>query len=396
MREKLKQIIQKFKYHNCCVIVPTYNNAATIESVLNDVLSYCEDVIVVNDGSTDETSEKLKEYRSNITLVEYKQNQGKGHALITGFRAARAEGYNYAITIDSDGQHYASDLEVFLDALSENEKSVLIGARKQAKEHQSKGSKFANNFSNFWFKIETGESPEDTQSGYRLYPLKPISKMKFFTKKYEFEIEVLVRLSWRGYNIRTIPVNVFYPPIEERVSHFRPGRDFIRISILNTVLVFLALIFFLPRNMFRKFRTKSLKTIFKESIVGSKTSTTMAAISVGYGVFFGIVPIWGYQLIVGLSLAHFLKLHKGIVFLAANISIPPMIPIILYFSYVLGGFILGNGTWSIHLSEVTMDTVKNDIIQYIVGSLVLAISAGLGIGFLSFWIIKLIRLRRSN
>ena len=122
----------------------------------------------------------------------------------------------------------------------------------------------------------------------------------------------------------------------------------------------------------------------------------MAAVSIGYGVFFGIVPIWGYQLIVGLSLAHLLKLHKGIVFLAANISIPPMIPVILYFSYVLGGYLMGNGTWTIHLSDINFDTMKNDIVQYIVGSFALAAGAGFVFGFLSFWIIKFIRLIRSK
>ena len=93
-------------------------------------------------------------------------------------------------------------------------------------------SSFGNKFSNFWFKVETGITLPDTQTGFRLYPLEPISKMKLFTTKFETEIEVIVKLAWKNVKCIPIKINVLYDP-NERVTHFRPLRDFTRISILK-------------------------------------------------------------------------------------------------------------------------------------------------------------------
>jgi hypothetical protein len=119
-------------------------------------------------------------------------------------------------------------------------------------------SNFGNNFSNFWFWFETGLRMPDTQSGYRLYPIKALKELTFFTRKYEFEIEVLVRASWSGIEIKSIPVKVFYPEKEKRVSHFRPFWDFSRISVLNTVLVTITLLYIKPRDFFRSIKKKTL------------------------------------------------------------------------------------------------------------------------------------------
>jgi hypothetical protein len=118
-------------------------------------------------------------------------------------------------------------------------------------------SSFGNKFSNFWFWVETGLKMPDTQSGYRLYPVRQMKDIRFFTQKYEFEIEVLVRSSWKGIRIDTVPVNVFYPSKEERISHFRPFRDFGRISVLNTVLVTIAFLYIKPRDFYLLIKKKT-------------------------------------------------------------------------------------------------------------------------------------------
>jgi len=389
VNNKMLQFKQSFKENKCCVIIPTYNNATTIVQVVTDVLDYCEDVYVINDGSTDETLSVLEKYKESIKCISYKNNQGKGNALLLGFRNAFEDGFKHAITIDSDGQHFASDLPVFLEKLKEEKEAILIGARKLNQKNLSKGSNFANKFSNFWFKIETGISLPDTQSGYRLYPLSPIYKRKFFSKKYEFEIEIIVRLSWKGYKVRSVPIDVFYPTRDKRVSHFRPFKDFFRISVLNTVLVFLGLLYFLPKNMVRKYKNKKLKQIIKEDILGGNSPIHKIAISIGFGVFMGIVPIWGYQLAVGFSLAHVFKLNKSIFFVFANISLPPMIPFILYLSFVLGGYILGDISWTIEIEDVSFETVKENLKQYLVGSMALAILAGSIFGIASYILLEI-------
>lgn len=252
MTTPLQQIFSEKKV---CVLVPTYNNAGTLEAVLNKLLSYTMDVLVVNDGSTDSTEHILKSIPA-VRAKSYAQNQGKGFALRTGFDFARSLGYEYAITIDSDGQHYADDLVRFAEALEENPNAIIIGSRNMNQSAVPGKSSFGNKFSNFWFWVNTGIRRNDTQSGYRLYPLKPLSEINFVTKKYEFEIEVLVRAAWAGVDVIEVPVKVYYPEKEKRISHFRPFRDFSRISVLNTVLVTIALLYIKPRDFFRRFKKK--------------------------------------------------------------------------------------------------------------------------------------------
>jgi glycosyltransferase involved in cell wall biosynthesis len=245
-----------FKQQKICVIVPTYNNARTLPQVLAGVLLYTDQVIVVNDGSTDHTSDVVKDF-PHIAVVTYATNQGKGYALRRGFRHAVDAGYDYAITIDSDGQHYADDLPVFLQMLPAHANAIIIGSRNMDQENVPGKSSFGNKFSNFWFWVETGIRRNDTQSGYRLYPVRALQSLTFFTRKYEFEIEVMVRAAWAGIEVQEVPVKVFYPEKEKRISHFRPFKDFSRISVLNTVLVTIAFLYIKPRDLIRGLKKKT-------------------------------------------------------------------------------------------------------------------------------------------
>ncbi|MEX2410127.1 MAG: glycosyltransferase family 2 protein, partial [Candidatus Paceibacterota bacterium] len=279
--------------YKVCVLIPTYNNKKTLAKVLDEVLMETSNVIVVNDGSTDNTASIL-EYYPQIVLVDYKKNRGKGVALRKGFQMARELGYDYAITIDSDGQHFADDIPVFLEAIHKEPYPILlIGNRNMKQEGVPKRSSFGNRFSNFWFWFETGIKLKDTQSGYRVYPLKAIPK-KYFTTKFEFEIEIIVRSAWNGIPVKNIPVKVYYDQ-QDRVSHFRPFKDFFRISVLNTVLVFVMLLYIKPRDFFRNFKRKSIHKFIKEDILESSDSKSIKSFSVALGVFIGISPIWGFQ-----------------------------------------------------------------------------------------------------
>ena len=236
-----------FKQRKVCVLVPTYNNAQTLRQVLRDVLEYTDQVVVVNDGSTDGTSDILKEF-THLNILNFPSNKGKGYALRMGFKRAVELGYDYAITIDSDGQHYADDLPVFLKKLEAHPSAIIIGARNMEHASIPGKSSFGHKFSNFWFWVEAGYRVNDTQSGYRLYPVKLLNDFTFVTRKYEFEIEVLIRASWSGIEVTDTPIKVFYAEKGKRISHFRPFWDFTRISILNTFLVIIALLYIKPRD----------------------------------------------------------------------------------------------------------------------------------------------------
>lgn len=354
---------------NFCVIVPTYNNSKTLRRVLDAVLAQTRNVIVVNDGSTDETAQILSGY-PQITPIKFAQNSGKGKALREGFKKAVAMGHDYAITIDSDGQHFATDIPAFIEEIRANGAALLIGSRNMKQEGVPGKSSFGNNFSNFWFWFETGIRMEDTQSGFRLYPLRRIPK-KYVTNKFEFEIEVIVRSAWKGIPVKNIPIQILYDP-NERVSHFRPFRDFTRISILNTVLVTMALLYIKPRDLLRKIKKKGLKKFLLENILESDDSNATKALSIALGIFIGLSPIWGFHTISVLFLAALLQLNKAIAFAFSNISFPPMIPLIIYGSLKLGGiFIKGNMPLVLD-SSITLEAIKNNIAQYLIGSFILA------------------------
>lgn len=377
----LSEVKDAISERNICVLIPTYNNEKTLKRVIDGVLDYTDNIIVVNDGSTDSTSEILKNY-TQITVLNLPANKGKGNGLKTGFRKAKKLGFDYAITIDSDGQHYPDDIPVFVEALiNENEDVLFIGNRNMSQDGIPKKSSFGNRFSNFWFWFETGIKLEDTQSGYRLYPLHKIPK-KYFTPKFEFEIEIIVRTAWRHVPVKNVPIKVLYDPAE-RVSHFRPFKDFTRISILNTILVTITLLYIIPRNFVNNFKKKSFKRFIKEDVLESEGTNRIKAFSIALGVFIGFSPFWGFHTLLVISLAVLFKLNKVLAFVASNVSLPPFIPFIIVASLFLGSpFVYGNSDFL--NQEWNFDLVKNNILQYVIGSLILASTMSVITGIVTF------------
>lgn len=249
-------VSKAMRSHGICVIIPTYNNAGTLARVLTDVLEYAPDVIVVNDGSTDNTAEVLREFKDRVDIVSYSRNRGKGYALKTGLTHARRHGFDYALTIDSDGQHRASDIPKMVQAVIEHPGALVVGARDLTNVDINGKSSFANKFSNFWFRVQTGRNLTDTQTGYRVYPLKHLHGLRTLTYRYEAELELLVFAAWNGVRIVSVPIDVYYPPQSERISHFKPALDFTRISILNTILCVAAIVYGIPVRTWYYFRQK--------------------------------------------------------------------------------------------------------------------------------------------
>ena len=378
----------------CCVIIPTYNNGRTLKKVLDGVLTYTSAVLVINDGSTDTTLQILADYPS-IEQIHLEENKGKGNALKIGFKKAVALGYQFALTIDSDGQHFAEDIPIFINALKEepSKKVLLIGARNMGHSSVPKKSSFGNKFSNFWFWFETGKWLKDTQCGYRLYPLSALNDLKFYTPKFEFEIEVIVRAAWHGIDVKNIPVQVSYDE-SERVSHFRPLIDFTRISILNTWLVILAIFYIKPRDLLRKLRKKGFKRFLYEDFLHNQDSARKKALSIALGVFIGLSPLWGFHTLIVIFLAILFKLNKVIAFAFSNISLPPFIPFVLYASSKVGHFILGQ-QYSYTMEEITTNfEVLKHLKAYIVGSLVLSITSALVFGILGYVFLSIFERKR--
>lgn len=238
-----------------CAVIPTYQNAKTLLKVVADVHRVVDTVFVVDDGSNDGTAALLDKATGNERpekVLTHPKNCGKGAALKTGLTYARQQGFRYAVTVDADGQHRADDIPALLKAVEEEPDALAIGSRGLQHENMPAKSTFANRFSNFWFALQTLQRLPDTQSGLRVYPLRCLHGLRWMSARYEAELTLLVFSAWAGVKLLPVPVSVYYPPRDQRVTHFRPGRDFTRISVLNTLLCFLMVVYGWPRIFCRQ------------------------------------------------------------------------------------------------------------------------------------------------
>lgn len=238
-----------------CAVIPTYQNAKTLLKVVADVHRVVDTVFVVDDGSNDGTAALLDKATGNERpekVLTHPKNCGKGAALKTGLTYARQQGFRYAVTVDADGQHRADDIPALLKAVEEEPDALAIGSRGLQHENMPAKSTFANRFSNFWFALQTLQRLPDTQSGLRVYPLRRLHGLRWMSARYEAELTLLVFSAWAGVKLLPVPVSVYYPPRDQRVTHFRPGRDFTRISVLNTLLCFLMVVYGWPRIFCRQ------------------------------------------------------------------------------------------------------------------------------------------------
>ena len=211
------------------IVIPVYNHEQQLEAVLNDCLQLGLPIFVVDDGSTDRTSAILEQIKG-ISVLRHEQNQGKGAALLTGFTAA-AKNCDWAVTLDADGQHHPADADKLIGAIPEDMRPVIIGAR-QGMETKTVPwtSRSGRAFSNFWVWVSGGPRVSDSQSGFRLYPLPETLHLPVAARRFQYEVEVLVRAVQRNIPVLETPVRVVYQPKGERISHFRPFIDFCRNS----------------------------------------------------------------------------------------------------------------------------------------------------------------------
>jgi glycosyltransferase involved in cell wall biosynthesis len=217
-------------------IIPVFNHGAAVGEVVRRALSTGRPVIVVDDGSADETAEVLRAL-DGITVLTHEVNQGKGAALMTGFAAAK-ERADWAITVDADGQHDPVHAERLLAFVEDGARAIVVGVREgMAGPETPWTSRWGRGFSNFWVWLSGGPRVADSQSGFRLYPLPEVLALDCRARRYQFEVEVLVRARWSGLDVREATVPVVYPPRDERISHFHPWLDFWRNTVTFSGLI---------------------------------------------------------------------------------------------------------------------------------------------------------------
>jgi uncharacterized protein (DUF2062 family) len=375
---------------SACILIPCYNHAGTVAAVARAARAYAP-VILVDDGST----EPLPDL-PGCDLLRLMPNRGKGAALRAGFEHAAAAGFTHAITMDADGQHEAADLRKFLAAAEAQPEALLVGVRDFYAAGAPAGRRRSNGVSNFWFRVETGVRLGDTQCGFRCYPLGLARRLHIRSERYAFELECLVRAAWLETPIVAVPVACSYAPEQVRRSHFRPVVDLARITLMNIGLVLQS--WCVPRSLRVAWSLgqhdtpgHTIKLFFAEN---AHDPVRLAA-AVGLGLFFGIAPIWGWQMVAAAAVAHFLRLNKAIALLASNISIPPFAPFILYGALALGHWMFTGRELNFSPHEMNRARVLEFLGQWFVGSLALGLMVAVVGGSAAYCLARLVRLRRS-
>ncbi|NQU73754.1 MAG: DUF2062 domain-containing protein [Candidatus Omnitrophica bacterium] len=379
------------------IVVPTFNNKDTVFYVASECRKRIQHVLVVDDGSTDVNVENLFS-DTDIIVLRHEKNLGKGMAIRTALQYLRSRDADFMFTIDADGQHHPEDIERFIPLLKPDSSAIIIGARDFNSPDIPGRSRFGRAFSNFWLHLETGCTINDSQSGFRVYPVKYFSQMKVSGRYYDFEIEVLTRAAWSGLELNQVPVQVLYSPAVSKTSSFRPFRDNLRIALMHARLVGRRLLPLPYPELVKRSRkersinfvvhpVKLLKVLLKEN-----ATPIGLAFSAAMGMFLGVLPLISVHIVVVVYVAARLHLNKVMALGTQNLCAPPFVPIACA---ELGHFMLYK-RW---LSDVTWKTVFGEIpkrlLEWLVGSLILAPVLAVIVGAVVFFIARAIQ-KKSN
>lgn len=237
-------------------VVPVYNHPATIGEVTRQIVGHGLRVILVDDGSDATCARVLDEvvaqHRDRVSLVRLPHNQGKGAAMVAGFRAAATRGHSHVLQIDADGQHACADIPLFVEQARAHPGAVIAGCPVYD-ESVPRARLYGRYATHIWVWINTlSLDIRDSMCGFRMYPLAsliPLLDAVRIGRRMDFDSDVIVRLHWRGVAVVNQPTRVTYP--QDGISHFRMWRDNVRISLMHARL-FLGMLVRLPLLLWRK------------------------------------------------------------------------------------------------------------------------------------------------
>jgi glycosyltransferase involved in cell wall biosynthesis len=213
-------MVEKKKF---CVIIPGYNEHGRIGKVVEGVKRHAEHIVVVDDGSKDDTG--IEAGKAGAVVLRHEMNKGKGIALNTGFKYARDNGFEFVITMDADGQHAPEDIPAFVEAYGRNRTPVIVGSRMDRAEAMPLVRKLTNRFMSWLLSRKMGQRVPDTQSGYRLFRCDVIPDVPEESGRFAAESEALLMLAADGVKIGSVPIQVIY---RDEKSKINPVKDTIR------------------------------------------------------------------------------------------------------------------------------------------------------------------------
>ncbi len=380
--------------HIWCAI-PAFNNKDTVQAVALGCRQYLEHVIVIDDGSTDCDIKALLR-NTDIIVLRHDKNLGKGRALRTALSFIEKKGGEFMLAIDADGQHYPEGILDFIPLLQDDVAAIIVGRRNFNQKQVPFNSRFGRKFSNLWIKLETGIGIHDSQSGFRAYPVRYISKMKLNGNYYDFEVEILARAVWAGLKLKEVPVNVFYPEARLRVSSFHPFIDNLRISLMHARLIGRRLVP-LPYPRVVPLENKNIQMdiishpikLLKRLLKENSTPLDLA-VSSGVAIFLGVLPLVSVHMLVIMYVTSRLHLNKIMALAIQNLCMPPFVPI----ACIELGFFLRYGRWLTDISwKTTFGSIPQRLWEWFLGSLILAPIMAISVAIIVYVISRRIQKR---
>lgn len=338
------------------ILAPTYNNAGTLAGVLARIDALSIPTIVVDDGSTDSTPDTLRAWaasRRDATVIRHPVNRGKAAALRTGFERAANAGFTHAVTIDTDGQHDPEQIPDLLAAAKANPQALILGIRSGSIEGYPAKSRAGRHLSNLFIRMESGAIVEDSQSGFRVYPLGLVRTVRSHSGHFGFETEILTRAVWAECPIVEVPIRSRYFPPGERVTHFRPWLDTLRAIAMHLRLLGREL---LPiphrrwpgthahdeRSWWRGLLSwLSPRRVWRDIHEDPDARATVAT-GLSLGVFVANTPLPFLHQLIALYLAKRLHLHPLPVLAGTALGLPPLGPLLIVAAIWLG-FVITHG-----------------------------------------------------
>ncbi len=389
------------------VVSPTYNNGKTLETVLDGLRPLSLAIIVVNDGSRDNTREALGTWQVGDPkvrmVVGHAANRGKAASLLSGFDHARKLGFTHALTIDTDGQHAPGDLHALIAQAIAHPQSLIVGARPREMRGCPWTSRVGRYISNHLVWIASGVRVADSQSGLRCYPLDGVGQLGVVAGRFAYETEVIVRAGWGGVRVVEVPITGVYEVAAGRVTHFRVGRDSWDAALMHARLIGRSM---LPGDPVPRAcegpADPCVGTILHRAwwwlgphrlcamARGDEQTRERLAASVATGFFMAAVPAYGIKTVACLWLAARFRLHPAVVIAVSSLSTPPLGIILLIPALIVGHLVLHGSmptlqslpTWS----TFTFADVRVLLGEWLVGGIVF----GAVLGFASYVLARLI------
>ena len=378
------------------IVIPVYNNSTTLPGIVNGALAVHDDVMVVDDGSTDKSANTLAGL--NVHLIHHEKNMGKGAAIKSAARTARKFGMTHIVTIDANGRYDPADFNLFEGALKDNTDSIIIGRRNFQKSVVPVLYRFSRRLANFWFQVQTGVILGDIRCTFRAYPLAVLENLTLRTRRNSFEVEVLTKAAWAGVNLNEVNISAYFHRPEKQKFNFNFLMANLRVTLFNFHLTMRSIVPWPHQKLINKdlpgdkisvlHPLRSIKTLLTEN-----TSPGQLAAACALGVFLGTLPLIGFHNITILFAASYFRLNKVVALATSGLCVPPLVPALC----IEAGYFIRHGTF---LTEISIKTLGYQAIEriyeWLIGSLVLAPVFAVLVGGIIFIAALFLKKNRGN